>query len=192
MSLRTHAVFDHTVPEGVDHAWILSRLEAAVPEGVEVDTYWRSADPASRTGPSTVWLCEVTAHPRFGTRIWYYGPGGLFLDIGARAVRARAAARWSGFLTIEPLRQVHPQAMRRIAMALGANRIAYYADDNDIGWAVWQKGASLNQCLVSMERLWGPPQPSVEAVDPEAVARRSPIQRLWFVERLEPPMPAGP
>jgi hypothetical protein len=89
-------------------------------------------------------------------------------------------------LSIEPLRHVHLPAFRTIAGLLGARRLVYLPDDDPIILdTAKSEGASLDECIAELQRRWGPPQASVEELDPELV-RRSDfcVPSAWYVETL--------
>jgi hypothetical protein len=180
MGTRINALFDHDLTEPGDRGSVLARLAAALPAALTVREYWRAADPESTHDDPPAWRADPVS-PRESGLLHYTGPGSLFLSVTAQAAWVRTGGRWRGFLTIEPLRRAHLAAFRRIAAALGAKRLAVYADSCEVDDLFWD-GRPPGECVELMGRLWGPPQPTAEEIDPRvsAAAERT-VPEVWFL-----------
>jgi hypothetical protein len=78
---------------------------------------------------------------------------------------------------------VHLLAFRAIARAPGAGFMALYVDSDEADDLFWG-GRPAWECVERMEQLWGPPQRSVEEVDPRIAAAAAMYVpgSLWFLE----------
>ncbi len=107
------------------------------------------------------------------------------MSLTAAAANIHTTGRWRGFLSIDPLRQVHLQAFRSIARALGATSLAYFADNDHVDDLFWD-GKPQEECIALLERMLGPPQPSLESIDPAVVkATARGVPSVWFLEKLQ-------
>ena len=75
---------------------------------------------------------------------------------------------------------------------LGANRIVYMPDDDLVIYDARSEGSTLGDCIAELKRRWGPPQASVEMIDPEVVrATEHGVPTVWFVETIPKPCDSG-
>jgi hypothetical protein len=181
MGTRINVLLDHNLIEFRDRHSVLERLAPCLPAALALRGYWHSNDPHSRLDSLEVWRANPVSS-RDSNLHRYYGPGSLFLTVTPKAAHVRTGGRWRGFLSIEPLRRVHLAAFRRIADAFGASCMALYADSCEVDDLFWS-GRTQEQCIELMERMWGPPQRSVEEVDAwiAAAAERT-VPLVWFLE----------
>ncbi len=115
----------------------------------------------------------------------YEAPGRIILRIGEKAAKISTGGRWRGFLSIEPLRQVHLRAFRDIARLLGGTRLTYFPDDDFVDDALYRENASQGECVELLLKRYGPPQPSVESIAPKiAAAVEKGVPQVWYVEDL--------
>jgi hypothetical protein len=185
MGTRTNILVDHRVPEYLDRPAVISRLAPTLTATIAVRDYWISTHPEDRGDLSDCWTASPQAPPPHEKFVLYDGPGGFFVRFGSKIANVRASARWRGFLSIEPIRRVHLPAFRSIALALGANRIAYIPDDDLLTLDAMNDGASLDECIAEMGRRWGPPQASVESIDRRIVeATDHGVPMVWFLEEV--------
>jgi hypothetical protein len=77
---------------------------------------------------------------------------------------------------------VHLAAFRCVVKALGGNEMILFPDNcwlDDLLYA----GRSLWDCIEFMEGTWGPPQPSVEEIDPKVGAgAEHTVPQVWYLE----------
>jgi hypothetical protein len=185
MGTRTNIIADHTVPDHLDRTAVLDRLAPALPEALAVRDFWNAYDPDESRNEGDRWEASPPCPPPHYQYVSYEAPGGFFVYFGSRVVNVRASLRWRGFLSIEPLRRVHLSALRKIAGLLDANRIVYLPDDDPVLDAARFEGASLDDCIGELGRRWGPPQASIEVIDPEVVrATDHRVPSVWYVESL--------
>jgi len=79
---------------------------------------------------------------------------------------------------------VHLQAFRSIAEALGATRVAYFPDDDDL-YDVFYEGGTLSEGLAVLERDFGPPQTNIEVITPEIAEETDDhVPCVWYVESV--------
>ncbi len=181
MSTRTHVIIDHQAGDYRNTDAMIALLGPALPAAMAVERYWRSAEPGELGA-------ECWAPRKKHTvvdYVDYLGPGGLLLHFSQRVVVISASARWSGFLTIEPLRAVHLSAFRRVAGCLRGSRLLLLPDASDVGYDAMREGMSQEECVVRLRQEYGPPQPSVEAIPAGAFEAYVPGSHLvWFNEAL--------
>jgi hypothetical protein len=180
MGTRFNALFDHDLPDYRDRELTLARLAPTLPAALAVLDYWKLADPKAPHSDLLYWRPEPESR-QMPNLVRYTGPGSLFLTVSQKAARIRGGGRWRGFLTIEHLRRVHLAAIRRIAGAFGAHALALHADCCEVDDFFWG-GRSQWDCVELLERMWGPPQCDVEALDPGADVEGLGAFRLWFLE----------
>jgi hypothetical protein len=186
MGSRTNIIADHSVPDPLDRTAVLDRLAPALPEAMAVRDLWNTYDPEWAKGEGDRWEASPPSPPPHDRYVCYDAPGGLFVYFGSRVLNVRASLRWRGFLSIEPLRRVHLPAFRKIAGLLGASRIVYLHDDDLIILdAARLEGAPVEYCISELGRRWGPPQASVEDIEPEVVrATERGVPTVWYLEML--------
>ena len=174
-------LLDHNLPDFRDRAALVDRLAPTIPVALAVRDYWISADPDSPHSKLAAWRAEPES-PRDKDLYRYTGPGSLFLTVRPQATCIHTGGRWRGFLSIEPLRRVHLAAFRGIAEAFGASSMALYGDSWEVD-DLFCGGQSQGTCIELLERMWGPPQRTIEEVDSKvaAAAERS-APRVWFWE----------
>jgi hypothetical protein len=132
-----------------------------------VRDFWNAYNPDGARDEGDRWEVSALCPPPYDWNVSYQAPGSFFVYVGSRVVNVRASLRWRGFLSFEPLRRVHLPALRKIAGLLGASRIVYLPDDDPVLDAAKLEGASLDDCIGELGRRWGPPQVSIEVIDPE-------------------------
>jgi hypothetical protein len=155
----------------------------ALPAALAVRDYWQSTGSGGceperwEAEPVTLRLPDLRR---------YRGPGDLYVTVTRAAARIHTGGRWRGFLDIEPLRGVHLAAFRAIARALGSATMAICADSRDDVYDEFAANGSPQQCVARMRSAMGPPQPSVDAIAPDVVARAEHgVPDVWF---LDPPI----
>jgi hypothetical protein len=184
MGTRINVLFGHSLDDFCNPDEVLGRLASSAMAALAVRDYWISVGPGQRPIEARFWEADPVLPRTPGIRR-FCGPGSLFLSVTACAVVIRTGGRWRGFLSIEPLRRVHLAAFRAIASALGADIMALYHDSDDINDLFWN-GRSAKECFERMERIWGRPQLSVEAIDPRiAMEAEHGVPSVWFLERAE-------
>ena len=173
MGVRTHVFLSQDLLHFDDAAAAVARLDVALPESLAVRDYWRRVDPDFRPAAER-WQAEPVL-PRMPNVRRYTGPGSLFVSVTPPAACVSAAARWRGFLTIDPLRRVHLAAFRAIARTLGSASLALCADARDDVTDVFLAHGSQADCIAALRFAMGPPQPSVESIVPDVGA-------VWFLD----------
>jgi hypothetical protein len=181
MGTRIDVYLSHDLPCFDDAAGTIARLNSALPAAFAVRDYWRSVDPDTRQTIER-WEAEPVT-PRMPKVPRYSGPGALYLTVTPAAARISTGGRWRGFLSIEPLRQVHLAAFRAIARAMGSARLALCADSRDDVTDVFLADGSQDDCIAAMRSAMGPPQPSVESIAPDVVAQTEHgVPSVWFLD----------
>jgi hypothetical protein len=184
MGTRINVLVDHDLTDYLDRGSVLAKLASAIPAALAVRDYWQSADPHYQRDDLMAWQADPVS-PRQPFLHHYTGPGSLFLTVTAQAAHIRTGGRWRGFLCIEPLRHVHLAAFRQVAGSLGSGCLAFYADSCKVDDLFWD-GRDQRACLELMERMWGPPQRSVEEIDTRiATAAEDTVPMVWFLESTQ-------
>src|SRR5688572_14150554 len=112
MGTRIDVYLSHDLARYDDEAATLARLDSALSAALAVRQYWWSVN--SGQYQSNRWEAEPVT-PRTPNVRRYSGPGSLYLTVTPAAARIGTGGRWRGFLSIEPLREVHLVALRAIA-----------------------------------------------------------------------------
>jgi hypothetical protein len=184
MGTRINVLLEHDLSDFRNRESVLDRLAVALPSALAVRDYWHSTDPQSKHSELNAWRANPMS-PRDPDLYRYTAPGSLLLTVTSQAASIHAGGRWRGFLTIEPLRLVHLAAFRQIAAALGSHALALYADSCEVDDLFWG-GHSQWECIEWMERAWGPPQRSVDDINPKvALAAERDVPLVWFLESAE-------
>jgi hypothetical protein len=187
MGTRVNVLFEHLIPNHRDRSAVLARLAATTPAALAILDYWESEFPEQADDGSREWSAEPEP-PRFQDYLplSYIGPGPLFLSTKPKTAVIRTGARWGGFLGIRSLRHVHVRAFRSIAAALGGHRLAIFRDCDNVG-ELFCEGKGMEECCALMEQQWGPPQPSIQSIDPRLVNWNEPdVPTAWFLEETTP------
>jgi hypothetical protein len=164
-----------------DTAEALTRLRQTEASCNEVREYWRNAQQYDRD--ATEWSVSEA----LDGDVTYGGPGSLWLDITPRAARIHTGGRWRGFLSIPPLHRVHLAAFRSIAAALGSESMAISHDSNDNVQEIFWAGGTQSDCIAALQAEFGPPQPSIDAIDPRVVEMADHgVPEVWYLERIAP------
>jgi len=180
MSTRTHAIIDHRVDNYQDTKAAVMLLAQTVPAAAAVEEYWRSVSPERSGTEPGLWRAS-DLHSE--DHVDYLGPGDLLIAFGQKVVRISASVRWSGFLTIEPLRRVHLSAFRSIAKCIRGTRLLLLPDVSDVGYDAVRNGMSLEECIARLQAEYGSPQLSVDNIPPDAFTKAIPGSHLvWFNE----------
>ena len=183
MGTRINVLIDHNVHDYRDQPAVLARLTSALPSALIVRDYWNINDPFPKRGLQEEWLADPVMPHETHWRS-YTAPGSLFLKVGPHAAKIRSGGRWRGFLSIPPLYQVHLQAFRAIAQALGAAQAVYFADCDDVYDAFYEKG-DVEAGIGILKRYLGLPQPSIDEISPEIAAEADhTVPGVWYYERL--------
>src|SRR5262245_40133809 len=183
MGIRINVLFDHDLADFTDQAATLTRLASTTQAALAVREYWLAADPTSRYDNVQKWQAEPELN-RLPKYLGYTGPGSLFLTVTHRVARIYTGGRWRGFISIEPLRRVHLPAFKGIARALGADRMALYADSDHVD-DLWRSGGTFADCVELMQQRWGPPQPNVEEINLPIASAAEHSVPMWFLESTE-------
>jgi hypothetical protein len=184
MGVRVEAYLSHDLPSVTDTAATLARLKSSEATVRAVREYWLLVDPSGYAGADE-WQTEPI-DPDLPSVRDYSGPGSLFLTVTPTAARVGAGARWSGFMTIEPLRRVHMAALRAIAAALHAPVMALCADDQGYAFESFCGNGSFEDCLASLRSELGAPIEGVEAIPADLEARPS-LSKMWILDAVTPP-----
>lgn len=180
MGTRINVIFDHDLADWQDRSLVVQRLNLAISEVCQVEKYWSRVDPHHIPGEPQ-WLIDSPISPH---HLDYTGPGAIFVSINPTSVRIHTGARWRGFLSIEPLHRVHLAAFRRIVRALGGTEMIVFSDDEDVNNEFWE-GRSYSTCLEQLNRTEGPPQPTIETIDPKIVRDcEHGVPAVWYRERV--------
>jgi hypothetical protein len=183
MGTRINVLFGHTLSDHADTHEVTRQLERTIPAALAVDDYWVKQD--EEHSPTQTWT-QAPIHPRDRFLRRYDGPGSLFLTLTPVAAALRTGGRWRGFLSIEPLRQVHLAAFHAVAASFGAERMALFPDSDYVDDLFWD-GQAFESCIVLLRREWGPPQQSIENVHPDIVAETEHgVLFVWFLESVTP------
>ena len=182
MSARTNVIVDHRLEDYRDTKAAVALLGQARPAALAVESYWHSVEPENSAVEPEPWR---PAQHHSANQLDYVGPGGFLVSFGQQVLRIYASARWSGFLTIEPLRTVHLAAFRSIAQCVGGTRLLLLPDAMDAGCDVINEALSQEECAARLRKKYGPPHPSVLAIPPNAFTASIPGSHLvWFSEAL--------
>jgi len=182
VSTRTQVVVDHRLEDYRDPKAAVALLGQAVPAALAVESYGHSVEPENPATEPESWR---PAQHHSADQLDYVSPDGSLVSFGQHVVLISASARWSGFLTIEPLRNVHLAAFRSIARCIRGSRLVLLPDAIDEGYDAINEGISLEDCAARLRKRYGPPQRSVGAIPPNAFIETIPGSHLvWFSEAL--------
>jgi hypothetical protein len=182
MGTRINVLLDHRVPDHWDRSALLKRLADTMPTALAIREYCLAVAPDPTPIADLEWSADPQS-PRQPKHVNFTGPGSLFLSLTAVAAKIRTGGRWRGFLSIDPLRQVHLEAFRSIARALEATKLVYFADDDFVNDLFWD-GKAQEECIALLEQMCGPPQASIDLIDPKiARATEHGVPTVWYVER---------
>ncbi len=182
MGIRTNVIFDHDLPQWDDRLFVVKPLNGALAAACRVDAYW-NRDNLDYRFESPEWSIEPQL-PRCPLYQRYEGPGGLCVSINPKSARINAGGRWRGFLTIEPLRQVHLAAFHKIARALGGREMIIYSDNDFVDGAFWD-GRHYAVCLQQLTESEGQPQQTIEVIDPKIVRDCDfGVPAVWYREMV--------
>ena len=187
MGTRINVLMNHDIVDDKDQSAVLLRLETALPAALAVGHYWNPAATSAAPEQNNRWIADPVMPYETHWRS-YTGPGSLFLKVGPHAAKIRTGGRWRGFLSIPPLYQVHLQAFRAIAQALGASKAVYFADCDDVDDAFYE-GGDVETGIGILTGYRGLPQPSINEIAPEIVAKTDyTVPSVWYYEKLEKPI----
>ena len=184
MGTRINVFLSHDLPRFDDAAATIARLDGVLPEALAVRDYWRSVDPQwDPKRPPDHWEADP-ANPALGDVRRYSGPGSLHVWVMPLAARIHTGGRWRGFLSIEPLRQVHLAAFRAIARAIGSPKLAICSDArDDVADLIFYAGRSQDDCIGALRSAFGTPQPSVDSIAPSVAAQAEHgVPLIWFLD----------
>jgi len=157
-------------------------LAQTQPATTAIDSYWDSVNPLESKSESEPWRAAPHHKPEEPVLL---GPGGLYVGFGLHVVLIEACARWSGFLTIEPLRNVHLAAFRSLGRVFRSTRLLLLPDAMDEGYDAITEALSQEECAARLQKKYGPPQASVTAIPSNAFTAPIPGSHLvWFIEQL--------
>ena len=185
MGTRINVLMDHTVDDYQNQSAVLARLTSALPAALAVRDYWDVNDPDPKRIIQTQWTADPLTPYEPNMRS-FTAPGGLFLDLGPAVTKIRAGGRWRGFVTLPQLYQVHLQAFRAVAQALGALYSACFPNCED-AWEAFVEGSTEREIFPILEHYFGPPLPFPNALPPEDDMERD-VAYVWYYEKLEKPI----
>ena len=181
MGTRINVFLSHDLPRFDDAADTIARLNKELSAAFAVRNYWNSVDSGSHEFYDH-WEAEPVT-PRMPHLRRYCGPGSLYLTVTPAAARIHTGGRWRGFLSIQPLREVHVAAFRAIARALCSSKLALCADSRDDVADVFLANGTQDECIAQLRSAMGDPQPSVELIAPEVVAQTEHgVPSVWFLD----------
>ena len=188
MGACINVLMDHTVDDYRDQSAVLARLKPALPAAITVRDYFNRQDLFEGLDTRTEWKVNAVIPPSLCFRR-YTAPGSLHLKIGPHAAQINAGGRWRGFLSIPPSHQVHLQAFRSIASALGATKALYFGDCDDVDDAFYE-GGTVETGMGILTGYMGSPQPSVDEITAEIAAEaEDTVPGVWYYEDLRDSKP---
>ena len=182
MGTRINVLMNHDITDYKNQAAVLARLTLTLPAALAVRDYWDANDPDPRRAVQTEWTADPLT-PYEPTSRSFTAPGSLFLDIGPSVAKLRTGGRWRGFVTIAPLYQVHLQAFRAVADALGASYFACFPDCED-AWEAFVEGGTDREVFPILEHYFGPPLPFPNVRLPETDETERDVPYVWYYEKL--------
>lgn len=185
MGTRIDVLIDRGVGNFREQPAVLALLQEKTPAALAVRDYWASVEPSHERLMASIWESD----PVHGFQEYfrsYTGPGNLFLKVSAAASNIRTGGRWRGFLSIPPLRAAHLRAFHAIAITLGATRLAYYPDVDDVSECFWG-GGTFDDCIAILRQTFGVSQESIDAIPAHIVEEAvHGVPAVWYIE--EPPV----
>jgi hypothetical protein len=189
MGTRINVILEHHFGWYRDRAATIKMLTPTIFAATEVANYWRTRIPDDVDENRGSWTASPPSSDPLESYLMYQGPGNLFLQFGPKLARIWTGARWRGFLSIEPLRKVHLQAFRSIAQLLGSERLVFFPDGgiaDDLVPASIRDGITQEECIATLQRVYGAPQPSIDNVAPEVVAEtKHTVPLVWYIEAVK-------
>ena len=120
-----------------------------------MDDYWHTVEPSDYLTPVRSWIPQ--REHTVVSYLDYLGPGNILLHISKQVAVVSASARWSGFLTIEPLRNIHLRAFRSIAQCLQGTRLILLPDASDVAYDAMSEGLSQEESIARLTQDYGSP-----------------------------------
>ena len=186
MGTRTRGFIDYRHSDEVAGSPIgmLRVLETTTPACRAVEEYWRSHDSWYEPDPFVAWrVFEEGKTELLGDHWWFAGQGRMNIRFCSEVAEIFAGARWRGFLTIPPLRDVHRAAFLSIARAVGATGIIFVPDYADDLIEAAEEGKCFGECLSIIEKKWGPMQSDLDEIQPSVVADCATCPpKVWFLQ----------
>ncbi len=173
---------DHDIADYKGQTAVLARLTLALPAALAVRDYWNINYPDPKRVVQTEWTADPVTPYEPNSRS-FTAPGSLFLDIGPSVAKLRTGGRWRGFVIVAPLYQVHLQAFRAVADALGASYLACFPDCED-AWEAFIEGGTEREVFPILEHYFGPPLPFPDALPPETDDTEQDVPYVWYYEKL--------
>jgi hypothetical protein len=176
MGIRINTVTDHQIKDWNDSAAVIATVAPALIALKVVEDYWRKNDAS---GISTdTWVNKPTGFSFACTNL--EGPGAIYLKITPQVAWIHTGGRWSGFMTIPELRQVHLAAFRSIAKCLGATFAAYFADCDDV-YDLFHEQKPPRTIEEILKNHYGEPRSDIDEIDIRTAQKRPPV---WYLEHL--------
>jgi hypothetical protein len=183
---RTRGFVDYRQRDDVDRSpdAMLRILETTTPACQAVEEYWRDNDTYYEPGRFLAWaVWEKGESDELKDHWWFAGPGHMSIRFCPNVAEIFAGARWRGFLTIPPLREVHRAAFLSIARAVGASGIIFVPDYADELIDAAEEGKGFEECLKLIELKWGPMQGDLDEIRPAVVTDcASCPPKVWFLQ----------
>ena len=202
MGSDLQSLSDHRVSDHRNRHAVIQLLQSTIESALAVQSYWHdhgvhthySARTWTAVPPEGTVLPQVTldAYQRVGLSEYlrYDGPGLLSLEFGAHTVWIGTGASYLGFLVEESLRTLHVSALRSIGKALGGSRLIIFEEktncSDEVREAALFKNRSIDECMTTMRANLGPPQPSIQSIDPQlGRITRGYGPPVWFFEPVK-------
>ncbi len=186
MGTRTRGFIDHNRTGGINRPpdAMLRILETTTPACRAVEEYGRENDSFYEPDRFLAWsVFEKGESDQLQDHWWFAGPGHMSIRFCPNVAEIFAGARWRGFLTISPLRDVHRAAFLSIARAVGATGIIFVPDYADELIDAAEEGKGFEECLKLIEEKWGPMQGDLNEIRPAVIADCATCPpKVWFLQ----------
>ncbi len=160
---------------------ILRILETTTPACRAVEEYWRGNSSDYEPDRFVAWKKGEGKYLK--DHLWFSGPGRISIRFCSNVAEIFASARWRGFITIPPLREVHRAAFLSIARAFGVTGIIFVPDYADELIDAAEEGKSFEECLKLIAEKWGPTQGDLDEIRPAVVADCVTCPpKVWFLQ----------
>lgn len=182
MGVRINVYLSHDLTPWHDFDRTVSQLQQSLPALLAVQAYWNLIDPPTApVGSILTWEPEPI-HERLPQIREYRGPGFIRVQVTDAAARIATGGRFSGFLRIPELREVHLLAFKAIAECLGSRSMAICSDARDEANDAFLAGGSRQDCIDALKKELGPPLHTFDSPElARAVKENKPV---WFVIKL--------
>ena len=161
-------------------------LTQKVPTTADVDGYWRRVDPTESPGLTawrSGWTSGITNVNSMRHGVVTVSAGTSMITIYPNVAVLSVAARWRGFLTIAPMRNVYRRMAHQVAAAFDSAYVIWVPDSFEQACNIAATDGLLSDVHASLLADYGPAQETLDAVSPAVAAEADHCPpNVWYIE----------